>query len=712
MQFIKLLALIPIISLAAASGGYHKYNEGEYIGMSCKSALTSTAIFCKKDTTKSYACQCSNIDAMGSFVYCGYQESKTPEEREQFEEFFIEQCPKVTAKKIASVYTNVTSYLTNVKDIPKFNKSKPISVPIYYKKALYNNTIASVKARYRNFDDAMGFGAGLMAYWALIFLFGIIHNLMSKLAPTLLLNITKKTSSWAPVRYYRKFISIPATFRSQHVERNVFRGLVPTRLESLVVFGFFVLVVVFEATRYHYVENDTIWPKKDVQMARYVGDRTAVISLFLSVLTFLLAGRNNIMLWLTGWKQSTFITYHKWIARITVLSSAAHGIAMFADSVWMGKYGTRKLTDWYRWGCVAMVAATILFLQAVSFLRVWNYEVFLYIHIAMAVIFLVGVWRHCEDFSYDQWAFACAAIWVFDRAVRIGRIISFGTRDATVTIVSNETLQVTVPKRKWWKSFPGAYGYVYFLKSAVFWQSHPFTIVEEAADHVKFYIKIKKGATEHIYKKLLNEPNYSGSVKITVEGPYGDHKPVSSYDQVLLYTGGNGIPGPYTYAKEILEAKERSKVQFTKLYWVIRHWHSLDWFLQELKTLEKYEKLQVVVYVTKYEDAKLGEKFLNETSTSNSSQDGEKNMELDDGDASDSWIEPVQRALPFVEFRQGRPDIKQLVTQDLQEAQGSNVAVMTCAHPHMCDEVRNVVASQVGEHNGGRIELFEEFQTW
>ena len=57
---------------------------------------------------------------------------------------------------------------------------------------------------------------------------------------------------------------------------------------------------------------------------------------------------------------------------------------------------------------------------------------------------------------------AAIAVWVFDRAVRLGRIFFFGVRKATVSIKGGETLKIEVPKPKYWKSIAGGHAFIQF----------------------------------------------------------------------------------------------------------------------------------------------------------------------------------------------------------------------------------------------------------
>lgn len=503
MKFLFVFVLAHALRTAAALEGYD-YKKPDTVAVACKKALSSTALFCKKDTFKSYACYCTSESAMGSYLACGYDHLEHQKDRESFEKTFHSRCPNTTIEEMRAVYQNVSGRLISTSQIPNFNKTKPIDVPIYVGNATYKLAYESYKERYKQFAYGHHMGAGLVGYWGIILLCGIITNAMHKFAPTLLLSLNKKSSQIALVRWYRKHVSVPAAFGSRHTKRTLFQGLIPTRLESLIIFGFVVLCVLFHSAGFRHIENNAAFASKGVEMSRLVGDRSGLIANYLMTLTYLFGGRNQIFLTLTGWKQSTFMTYHKWIARMLLASLFTHTISMLVTTFLKKSYAKNSLTEWWRFGSVAAVAGGIIFIQSFSWLRAYNYEAFLYVHILMAIAFLIGAWRHIEYFDYGQWAYATAAVWCFDRFIRLVRIFSFGVKTAKVCIVSNETLQITVDRGSWWPFFPGAFGYLHILKTSVFWQSHPFTVVKTDNNELRFYVKIKRGVTETLYKKLAS----------------------------------------------------------------------------------------------------------------------------------------------------------------------------------------------------------------
>lgn len=62
-------------------------------------------------------------------------------------------------------------------------------------------------------------------------------------------------------------------------------------------------------------------------MCEYVGNRMGTLSLVNISIAILFAGRNNILIAVTGWSQATFLTLHRWAARVASLQAVVHSIA-------------------------------------------------------------------------------------------------------------------------------------------------------------------------------------------------------------------------------------------------------------------------------------------------------------------------------------------------------------------------------------------------
>lgn len=704
MKFCTILLFLTAVVIADDDRIFHKFTKGDYGVFGCKYSLFKTATFCAKDTAKSYKCQCVNKAARASMAFC-LRDALGEKDYLSGYSSFERQCRlldlNVTDAVMDASYNNATKHIVNTTQVEGFNKTAVIDYPIYYNKKLYHYAYESNRVRYTNIEAGEWMGAGLMGYWALLVLIAATVNFLQRIG-----FISKYFTSTLSNKF-RRYISLPSlTANRKHSQAvkifNIAVGFFPTRLESLILFGHFALFFIFCGVRYEYVKHDTIWATEEGQRSRYPGDRVGILSLYGLLLSFLFAGRNNFLIWVTGWKQSTFLTFHKWISRITFIGVLIHAGSMERQGRGIGKLHSRLAAFWYRWGIVAvsMMGGAILF--AGYGMRKSYYEVFLISHIVFIAISLVGIWIHTKQQGYQNFAYTLAAIWCFDRFVRLVRLAYFGIRTAKVSIVSDEVLKVVVPRHKLWKSFPGSFGFVHFLKPTTFHQNHPFTVIETDEDEVTFLVKIKGGVTTQIHKYLKTQPNQTGEIRVTIEGPYGTRSDIKRYDSVVMYSGGTGIAGPYGHA---LENVRKGKQQHMKLYWVIRNWHSVDWIYDELVKL-KDSPVEVIIYVTN-PNSGAGARF--QSVKGSSSEDSLKDE--NDEQFEKTAVEKIACSLDFVEFRYGRPDIEELVKSDIQECDGKTLAIVTAAHNALVDDVRYSVSKYL-DLNSARTDYFEELQTW
>lgn len=122
-----------------------------------------------------------------------------------------------------------------------------------------------------------------------------------------------------------------------------------------------------------------------------------------------------------------------------------------------------------------------MLILSIAYFRRFSYEIFLILHIILAVFIIAGCWYHVVlkwgyNF-YDNWLYAAIAVWFFDRAVRVLRVLKNGMLYANVTEVGDNYVRVDVPDVRW-VSKPGHVGYVGFptLHPLRPWENHPFSI--------------------------------------------------------------------------------------------------------------------------------------------------------------------------------------------------------------------------------------------
>lgn len=711
VSFNRIFTVSLLAANVLASETVYMYNKGIIAVEVCESLSTKTALYFKKTDPIGY-CNVKNQQALGTIAHCLKQ---MPTKLGVDE--FIKSCAEfdLTKQDFEDAYANATKHLTNATADPNYNATE-----LYYKPAMIpKNKIESGwrsgVGRYYNYNRATIFGSILISYWFLVMIIAGICNYTYFLFPGFVKSMKGSISN-----NFRKYISLPALGRKSHAEHKtflrIFQWLVPTRLETILVFGWFILALAFNVCDYTHDSPNLFWPtSKSSEIGRKIADRTGIMSLFLIPALILFAGRNNFMQWVSGWPYSRFIVIHKWISRTTFLLIMIHAVGMTynAKGIGKGKYETRNAEEYVRWGYVALVAASIMCFHSLLAIRRTNYELFVLAHIILACIFIIGGWRHVEEEGYQEFFYAAVAVWVFDRVCRIARLVAFGVQSANVELRANETLKVEVPRPKSWKPFPGCYAFIHLLRPTCFWQSHPFTIVDSVVETntITFYLKVKGGVTHGLYQYLAKQPNHKAQIKVLVEGPYGQRSTIDRYDTAAFLVSGSGIPGLYYEAMNLANRSvDRQRIRF---YWVIRHYKSVDWFYEELLKF-KGTIVEPIIYVTQPMAGLAAP--IGSTSDSVKSIDDDEEKKLDDNEKSDDdekpddYVDDLKRKLSFVEFRDGRPPINELVLQEITESTGA-IGFVSCAHGSMVDDVRKAVADNLSA-SSNRVELFEQIQSW
>jgi hypothetical protein len=125
----------------------------------------------------------------------------------------------------------------------------------------------------------------------------------------------------------QQHIFLPTLFGSRHLEPlpgNI--GYIPSRILSIIIGVFVVMNVIISSVSFRSFSPNTWFASNQFEMCEYVGNRTGTLSLVNMSLAILFAGRNNILIAVTGWSQTTFLTLHRWTARVAALQAVVHSI--------------------------------------------------------------------------------------------------------------------------------------------------------------------------------------------------------------------------------------------------------------------------------------------------------------------------------------------------------------------------------------------------
>jgi hypothetical protein len=140
---------------------------------------------------------------------------------------------------------------------------------------------------------------------------------------------------WA--KFKKHLLDAPLLRTRHHREFKVSNainvGTLPSRLQTLMLVGYFATNVGFCFWRINYKNADY------AAIAGELRNRSGVLSVMNMIPLFLLAGRNNPIIKLTGLSFDTMNLIHRWLGRIVILEAICHTIAHLAKGhVGKGKF--------------------------------------------------------------------------------------------------------------------------------------------------------------------------------------------------------------------------------------------------------------------------------------------------------------------------------------------------------------------------------------
>ncbi|KAK4176575.1 putative ferric reductase transmembrane component [Triangularia setosa] len=260
-------------------------------------------------------------------------------------------------------------------------------------------------------------------------------------------------------------------------------GNAPTVGQAAYVVVFIIINIILMSVNYQSMQPHLYYPSETIEIKAYIFYRTGIAAYALLPLLILFASRNNLLLlWLTNWSHATYLLLHRWVARLFVLHALVH--SFLALPIFLPQTAVVN-SDYWAWGVAATILCVVILFASVLPIRRFSYELFLVTHVILSVILVVGLWYHVvlwiglDTYGYETWIYAACAVWFFDRAARVGRVLKNGIRRGKVTDLGNGYIRVDVPHASFANNGPGLHVYAYFPTLSLWrpWENHPFSIV-------------------------------------------------------------------------------------------------------------------------------------------------------------------------------------------------------------------------------------------
>lgn len=265
--------------------------------------------------------------------------------------------------------------------------------------------------------------------------------------------------------------------------------------------------------------------------------------------------------------------------------------------------------------------------QAYSPIRRAFYETFKILHIILAALAVIALWKHLtlQGFTGDGQVVGVVFLWTMDRCIRAFRILYRNIRQSrTRTVVEGlpgNTCRITMNLARPWRARPGQHAY---MNSVGLSQSHPFTVawnenlkdmatdkLDEKWDdfeprdisQICFLLRARAGFTNRLYEKALAAPG--GRMEVAVaEGPYGVSHSLDSYGSIVLVAGGVGITRQVPYVKSLVAGFNEGTVAARKilLVWAVKSSSHLEWvrpWMTEILGMEgRGDVLRIMLFIS------------------------------------------------------------------------------------------------------------------
>ncbi|EST05892.1 Ferric reductase, NAD binding [Kalmanozyma brasiliensis GHG001] len=352
--------------------------------------------------------------------------------------------------------------------------------------------------------------------------------------------------------------------------------------------------------------------------------RAGMMALGLMPFIYVLGSKVNFISLLTGVSHERLQVYHQWLARFMLFLATVHMIPFIYQPLSEG--GAAALREWFSsdrintTGVIAYVCLFVLSFASMTGIRERCYELFLLIHVPVAILFLGYMFVHCQALLTSwRYLWATAALYMLSVFLRFAAqlqqnsFLSLAT--CRVEALPGGLTKMTVDSALRWR--PGQHVFVRFPGLAPL-SAHPFTIVsmpsaddQQLMSTVVLMAKARKGITKRLYDRASRVqaeqvPHRGGGLALSavLDGPYGQDASVSDHQHVLLLAGGSGITFVLASLLELSWQwqKKAAATRHVHFVWSIRDAESLEWVRPYLVTVTALapsaNALRISIYIS------------------------------------------------------------------------------------------------------------------
>jgi len=340
-----------------------------------------------------------------------------------------------------------------------------------------------------------------------------------------------------------------------------------------------------------------------------------------------LAMKANLISLVTGISHERLNVLHRWAAYTCLVLSILHTVPFYVTPVW--ERGARMSFEAifhqqgfyvYGSGVAALVPLCFLCTHSVAPLRHRMYELFIALHVPVAIVFLGMMFWHCNNYLTSwNYLLSTVGIWLLSYFMRLfylnwtrpTRLSWLIGDEAAVTLMPENAVKITIPTQMKWR--PGQYVYLRMPGISVF-ENHPFTIASlcsedfpsaygEGYRDMVLVFRPFGGFTKKVLQKALEHGPWH-TYRAFVDGPYGGmQRRIEAFDDVVLIAGGSGITAIISQILSLIKKMRDGKAVTRKIHviWAFKRPETMEWFKEELRICREYappESVQCQFYMT------------------------------------------------------------------------------------------------------------------
>ncbi|PPQ99070.1 hypothetical protein CVT24_003630 [Panaeolus cyanescens] len=480
---------------------------------------------------------------------------------------------------------------------------------------------------------------------------------------------SNKQEPLATSAFYRLRMALASGFRILFFRKSIPIG--PGSIASLSELSF---ILIYIAAMFIWLLVDT----RDLWAVMYQ-DRAAHLASSQLPLIVALAGKNNLISWMTGISHERLNVLHRAAARTNFIFLWMHAITRVVSGLPPQFDFTH---NWMRSGAVGLGAFTIATFLSIRPIRHVAFEFFLVTHIVFIFIFLVAGYWHAKAQNMGDYIWPGILVWAFDRFLRVCRLVlnnRFWSRshagDALVELLSEDTIRLTLTRRMSWT--PGQHAYVILPSvSQMPFEAHPFTIAsipsnanDKGENDVVFLIRGREGFTRRLREHAVTSPG--SRVSAFLDGPYGCPPDLSQFTTCVLVAGGSGISYTLPLLLNLVRLSVNNDTSYVRrivFVWAVRDAAHLQWIsktlVEALAQAPRNLTIDPRIYIT-------GKAYpIPEVPTLSHSTPVDAQST---SSSSEKYISSPDSELPVyssLKLTHGRPSMKKLLHEEIANAHG------------------------------------------